>query len=207
MMLRTWKFGRAIRATALAAALAIPALATLDFQQNLDWKYYFVVDWSSSTTAAGHLNFSTWGINEHPRGFHTKYIDLDVTTDFPGPGRGNCFELATMNGPSGNTADTEILVRQNDGSWARLSDDIPGSPNSKARIMLEDNIFTTQNPVQAQSPTKIRISAYNDLHEKEDFWVSLTLVGNLNEAQCTGDASKAAVFIDRHEGVRIIRAI
>ncbi|HKP95808.1 MAG TPA: hypothetical protein VJ385_08635 [Fibrobacteria bacterium] len=191
------------------AAMATPTRAAVDFFQYLDWNYFFNVDWSSSSTLANHLNYSTWSVFEHPRGVAPKYIDMDITTDFPGPGRGNCFELATLRGPSNNDADTEIHVLKDDGKWARLSDDTPGSHLSKARILLSDNIFTTQTPPPGtgQSPTKIRISAYDTGHNSEDFAVGLTYVGNLSEAQCTGDVSKAAVYIDRHEGIRIIRAI
>jgi hypothetical protein len=194
-------------ALALAAAIATPGLAAVEFYQYLGWNYFIPVDFSASTTLANHLNYGTFSTFEHPRKVAPKYIGMDLLTDFPGPGRGNCFELSTLRGPSGQTADTEILVLKNDGTWARLSDDIPGSNLSKARILFEDNIFTTQTPVQAESPTRIRIAAYNENSNNIDFSVGLTYIGNLNEAQCTGDAGKAAVFIDRHEGIRIIRAI
>lgn len=206
-MLRNRMLGRAVPALGLAAAIATPVLSAVDFYQYLNWNYFIPVDFSASTSLANHLNYGTWIASEHPRGVAPKYIGMDLTTDFPGPDRGNCFELSTLRGPSGLAADTEILVLKDDGNWARLSDDIPGSTLSKARVMFADNIFTTQNPVQGQSPTKIRISAYNENSNNIDFSIGLTYIGNLSEADCTGDASKAAVYIDRHEGIRIIRAI
>jgi hypothetical protein len=203
---RTRKKGMFLLAAAVTAALALPSLAGLAFEQDTALKYYFTVDWSATSSVANHLNYATWPINEHPRGVTPKYLDFDLITDVQGI-RGGCYELTTLPGPSGNTADTEIHVRQDNGTWARLSDDLNGSTYAVARLFLDDGIFTTQTPMGTQSPTKIRISAYNQIHNAEDFGIRFAQLGSLTLDQCTGNASLPAVFIDRHEGVHIIRAI
>jgi hypothetical protein len=196
-----------ILAAVAAAALSLPAMAGPIFEQDTYFlKYYFTVDWSATSSVANHLNYATWPASEHPRGATPKYLDFDLTTDFQGI-RGGCYELLTLGGPSGHTADTEILVRQDNGTWARLSDDLNGTTYADARIFLDDNVFTSQNPTGTISPTKIRIAAYNQYHNTEDFGIRFFRLGNLTVDQCTGDAGKPAVYIDRHEGVHIIRAI
>jgi hypothetical protein len=206
MEIRTRKKGKFLLAAAVTAALALPALANISFDQDTALKYYFWVDWSSTSSVANHWNYATWPVSEHPRGVTPKYLDFDLTTDFQGI-TGGCYELSTQTGASGNTADTEILVRQDNGTWTRLSDDINGSTFAAARIFLDDNVFTSQAPTGTISPTKIRIAAYNQIHNAEDFVVRFAQIGNLTVDQCTGNTGMAAVYIDRHEGVHIIRAI
>jgi hypothetical protein len=205
METRIRKNGLVFLAAAVMAALALPAHAGLFYEQDTDQlKFYFTVDWSSTSTVANHLNFATWPSSEHPRGVTPKYLDFDLTTDFQGI-RGGCYELLTVPGPSGSNADTEILVRQDNGAWARLSDDINGTTYADAMLFLDDNVFTTQVPPAGASPTKIRIAAYNQNHNTEDFGIRFYRMGNLTVDQCTSNG-KPAVYIDRHEGVHIIRA-
>lgn len=194
-------------AATVAAAMVVPATADLYTFTSTTLTQSITVDFSDTTTLANHLNYSTFHWSEHPRSVAVKYIDFDITTAFPSAARGNCFELSTYGGPDGLPADTEILVLNDAGSWVRLSDDYNGGAFSIARLLLSDNIFTTQNNVGNQSPTKIRIAAYGTGNNRDQFTVNLKLVGNLSEADCTGDASKAAVYMDRHEFIRIIRAI
>lgn len=206
METRIRKNGPVFLAAAVMAALTLPAHAGLFYEQDTRQEtYYFTVDWSSTSNVANHLNFATWPASEHPRGVTPKYLDFDLTTDFQGI-RGGCYELETLSGPSGQGADTEILLRQDNGVWARLSDDYNGTAYSHAMLFLDDNVFTTQVPSGGTSPTKIRIAAYNQYHNTEDFGVRFYRLGNLTVDQCTGDVNKPAVYIDRHEGVHIIRA-
>jgi len=206
METRIRKNGPVFLAAAVIAALTLPAHAGLFSEQDTDQlKFYFTVDWSATSSVANHLNFATWPVSEHPRGVTPKYLDFDLTTDTQGP-RGGCYELLTLPGPSGHTADTEILVRQDNGTWARLSDDINGSTYADAMLYLDDGVFTTQFPSNGNSPTKIRIAAYNQIHNTEDFGIRFYRLGALTFDQCTSDVSKPAAWIDRHEGVHIIRA-
>lgn len=203
---RIRKTGPLFLAAAVMAALSLPAHAGLFYEQDTDQlKFYFTVDWSSTSTVANHLNFATWPASEHPRGVTPKYLDFDLSTDFQGI-RGGCYELLTLPGPSGNTADTEILLRQDDGTWTRLSDDINGSTYADAMIFMDDNVFTSQVPSNFTSLTKVRVAAYNQVHNNEDFGIRFYRLGNLTVDQCTADVNKPAVYIDRHEGIHIIRA-
>lgn len=208
MKTRNRKKSLSFLAVTVAAAIVIPVTAAdLYTFTSTTLTHTITVDFSDTTTLANHLNYSIFHWSEHPRSRAVKYIDFDITTAFPSAARGNCFELSTYGGPDGLPADTEILVRNDAGSWVRLSDDYNGTSFSMARLLLSDNIFTTQNNVGNQSPTKFRIAAYGTGNNKDQFTVSLKLVGNLSEADCTGNASKAAVYMDRHEFIRIIRAI
>jgi hypothetical protein len=100
-------------AAGLALALVIPAMA-VDVQQSTELSYNWVVDWSATSSWANHLNYASFTAAEHPRGVTPKFLDFDISNDFPGA-RGHCFEMATSYGPSAKTADTEILIKTDDG--------------------------------------------------------------------------------------------
>jgi hypothetical protein len=197
-------------ALAVTGVLVMPAKA-IDFQHNVnsDMAYFFPVDWSATSTVANHPNYELFPTWDHPRGVAVKYLDFDITNDFPGA-RGHCFDMKTYPGPSGQLADTEILVKKDDGTWARLSDDTPSSRLSQARFYFDDLAITRQYLTSEQfgaSPTKIRVAAYGAGNNAEDFVLSFTFVGDLTQAQCFSNTSVAAAYFDRHEYVTIVRAI
>ncbi|HKP95809.1 MAG TPA: hypothetical protein VJ385_08640 [Fibrobacteria bacterium] len=138
------------------------------------------VDWSHTTTAAGHSNYGTW---TNPNGSSTKYTDYQVFGS-PAPATAKCFDMSTEQVNADLVADPIIWVKTSDGLWKKLADDVFGA-FAFAKIWVEPGSFFN-------SFSKIRLAAYSSNHNSEAFkfrsnWSSSDL------ASCMGGTNPGAI--------------
>ncbi|HKP95339.1 MAG TPA: hypothetical protein VJ385_06235 [Fibrobacteria bacterium] len=119
---------------------------------------------------------------------------------------GSCHEISTPS-VSGTAADTEILVKNSNGVWVRLSDDPPFTGTyAHAFIYFFAGNNTRSNP-------KIRVTAYNDFHHDEAFVMENSfLTEDFNGcmdgvAGLDGTIQQASAFIDGNNVATLHRVL
>jgi hypothetical protein len=187
-----------------AVAAFVPAGADIVFDQYASpyLSYRTYVDWSATSTEAGHFNYDLFPTSQHPRGAAVKFFDIGIYTSTQGGVRGGCWDIMTQVANGLNT-DTEILGKPTGGVWTRINDDIDGANNrfSHIRLFLEDDI-------DSRALQNLRVAAYNTNYNNDQFNIYVQLVkGITTEASCFSDATVAAAAMDRHENLFIRRAI
>jgi hypothetical protein len=205
---------------ALVAASALPISAAITADQNTysGRTYTTYVDFSATTSEAGHGNYSNFVATEHSRNITPKYFDLKIDASSQGGDLGGCFEIGTVAAATGLIADTEILVkpdalnlRQDNTQWQRLSDDAVGS-YSRARLFFEDFVDNSHTAVRI---AMYDASATNNVAQFK-FYVKpiaptepgvtkviLTAADCFSPTVSGAPSDIATAFIDRHENVAI----
>jgi hypothetical protein len=197
-----------------AAAMAIPAGAAGVKNQITNYSYStnpgtfksgytHYVDFSDTTKTAGHFNYASMTNN----GGQVKYMEYTEYVYNASPAR--CYTLATSNtvNPALPTADTEILVKNSQGAWVKLSDDsqLYGS-YAFARIYFYSGSNTRTTP-------KIRIASFSNYHIKEAFqFQSAWFTDDFNAClegipALPGSLNMASAYIDANNNVTIRRAL
>jgi hypothetical protein len=215
MNIMTGNFRAASLAASLAAVLAAPSIAGIQNRiENSDHgtapatgnsAYLHYVDFSAASTVAGHSNFST--MTPIQGGDPVKYITYTTFVASAGPSR--CYILSTSNphdfAPVFPNADTRILIKNNAGTWVNLSDDSQfGGTYSWAQLWLQAGGNTRSNP-------RIRVSAYNYLHNSEAFMLESTWLTDDFSAcidgipALAGTQNQPAATIDGGGGVYVYR--
>jgi hypothetical protein len=117
--------------------------------------YAHYVDWSATNTL-GHSTYNTMSFN----GSTPKYFDY-TSYAFSG-GNSRCYKLNTRSTvPVSTSADTEILIKNSNGIWVKVADDIQGT-------YAEANFWFTAGG-NTRSDPKIRVIAYHSGHNSEAF--------------------------------------
>jgi hypothetical protein len=152
--------------------------------------YTHYVDWS---TTGGHKAYNTMAFN----GDNVRYFDY---TSYAFTGYSRCFTLATSNTtPAQDNADTEILIKNSNGVWVKVADDVRGT-YAEANFWFTGGSNTRSNP-------KIRVNAYHsEAFMFESKWFTDNYVGCVDGiAALPGSVNPAAAVIDQNGNASVYR--
>jgi len=143
----------------LALAMALPSrgdgISFNMYQSDQGQSYVMTyVDWSATSTQAGHANWDSW---TNPFGWSTKYSDYYVYGAWsPTPGR--CLEMQTLDWRTNLAADPIIWVKNGSGVWTKLADDVFGTQAFASIFVSQGNGFSAFGNIRFAPYSTVRNS-------------------------------------------------
>lgn len=148
-----------------AVLVAVPAFAGTYFE-NSPSSSITSIDFSSVSSAPGHINWSTW-TPPTSGSSGTRYLDLELNSKPAGAG-GQCYEIQIGAGPGTANPDIQLFTQ----GAASIDDDGPnGNRMPLARLWITSSF-------------NLRVSAYSNASNDVDFAINNFLITATTAAQC-----------------------
>jgi hypothetical protein len=169
-------------ATVAQAQTPSDAVYTFRYNHIANGQYFSYFDFSAASTEAGHLNFKTFTSPDN--GQAVKYVDMKQVTN----GVSKCLEY-TFTPVGGRVYDLKIWANIGTAAapnWTKVSDDsgFNGGLYPRARVWVSGSV--------SDSPTRVRIAAYNTGSNVGDFFLAVLDTGQ-TKANCLAAGADTGV--------------